>query len=457
MLDPIRKLNQSYLDHLRNNPDRSIRQLRQLRRYLVENRCTFRDRPMPTLLKPNFISPKQTGLLRRGVERMSGILDKFVRFYLENAEVRDIMKFTDQENELFFADPGHGHPIAISRLDAFLNDYKIKFLEFNCDSPAGIAYSDVLEDGFREIFRDYRFLDRWKLQSLRRQDLLLASLLKCYGQFRSGMPGMPVKPVIAIVDWKDVSTYSEFQLHAEHFREQGYECLIADPRDFTVRNGMALAGDRRVHLVYRRVITRELVARRAEAPGFIESVQRALVCCCNPFRSCIVGNKKVLSLLIKPRFQGIFTNAERRLIGETVPWTEILADGAALYGNRKVDLGEFVLRNRTALVLKPANMYGGKDVHIGMETDQGAWEEIMNRHIREESWVVQEYIDIPREPYPETGPPLRMKSKYVNINPFALLGAYSGTITRISDHPVINVSAGGGLVPTFTAVQKASG
>ena len=37
------------------------------------------------------------------------------------------------------------------------------------------------------------------------------------------------------------------------------------------------------------------------------------------------------------------------------------------------------------------------------------------------------------------------------------LGAYGGTITRISDHPVINVSAGGGLVPTFTAEQKKAG
>lgn len=457
MLDPIKKLNLSYLDYLQSDPERSVRQLRQLRAYLSDNKCTFRGEPMPTLLKPNFISRRQAGLLGRCVERMSGILDKFVRFYLENREMRDIMKFTGQENELFSLDPGHGHSIVLSRLDAFLKGDEVKFLEFNCDSPAGIAYSDVLEEGFREIFRDYRFLDRWKLRSFRRQDLLLASLLRCYGNFRSLRRGMPVKPVIAIVDWKEVSTYSEFQLHAEHFRRCGYECLIASPLDFTVRNGRALAGDRPVHLVYRRVITRELISRQKEAPGFIESIKRGLVCCCNPFRSCIVGNKKVLSILIKPRFQEICTKAERRIINETVPWTEILADRPVLYGNRRVDLGEFVLKNRAHLVLKPANMYGGKDVHLGRETEQGTWEEIMHRHIRDESWVVQEYIDIPSEPYPETGPPLRLKNKYVNINPFALLGAYSGTITRISDHPVINVSAGGGLVPTFTAEQKLRG
>jgi hypothetical protein len=153
MLDPVWKLNRSYLDHLRKNPERSSLQLRQLRRFLVARKCTFRGKPMPTLLKPNFISPKQNSILVRNVEKMSVILDKFVRYYLSNHEVREIMKFPEKENELFSIEPGYDNPIVISRLDAFLNEYSVKFLEFNCDSPAGIAYSDVLEEGFNELFR----------------------------------------------------------------------------------------------------------------------------------------------------------------------------------------------------------------------------------------------------------------------------------------------------------------
>ena len=44
--------------------------------------------------------------------------------------------------------------------------------------------------------------------------------------------------------------------------------------------------------------------------------------------------------------------------------------------------------------------------------------------------------------------------KYVNINPYALLEKYAGTISRVSDARVINVSAGGGLVPTLTVKKK---
>jgi hypothetical protein len=99
-------------------------------------------------------------------------------------------------------------------------------------------------------------------------------------------------------------------------------------------------------------------------------------------------------------------------------------------------------------------MYGGKDVYIGHETAQEVWEGIIEEHIADESWVVQLYIDIPRERFPETDRPSTIKEKYVNINPFALLEKYSGTITRVSDNSVINVSAGGGLVPTLRAGRR---
>ena len=93
-------------------------------------------------------------------------------------------------------------------------------------------------------------------------------------------------------------------------------------------------------------------------------------------------------------------------------------------------------------------------MYIGKATDAATWEEIMNRHIEDESWVVQEYIDIPNGSFPDINNGVELKEKYININPFALLGRYSGTITRVSEHPVINVSAGGGLVPTFTAEKQ---
>ena len=47
-----------------------------------------------------------------------------------------------------------------------------------------------------------------------------------------------------------------------------------------------------------------------------------------------------------------------------------------------------------------------------------------------------------------------MRLKRFNINPFGIGGRYAGMITRISDQAVINVSAGGGLLPSVVGRHR---
>ncbi|MBN1478808.1 hypothetical protein JXA70_00900 [candidate division KSB1 bacterium] len=454
MLDPIANLNFSYLVNLAKEENDAAAQLAFLNKFLVEENCTFKGLAMPTLLKPNFISTKQTQTLACAVEKISSALNKFIHLYIHNKDVRDIMKFSDQENELFSIDPGYSTPLVIARLDAFMQNYTVRFLEFNCDSPAGLAYSDVMEDGFRELFKAYHFFKEWKIEHMYRQDRLLKSLLTCYNEFKEKKSGYPAKPVIAIVDWEDVSTRSEFDLLKKYFESKGYDTIVSSPQKFKISNGRATADGVEIHLMYKRVITREVLERWDEVQNFIQCIKEGLLCTCNSFRSYIVGNKKVLSLITDPQFQHIYSEEELDVIRQTIPWTQILADKKVRYKNMIVDLKSFIIDNKDLLVLKPANSYGGKDVYLGRETDQSIWEDVMNQHLFDESWVVQEYVTIPQEIFPMIGDEVFMKLKKVNINPFSLLGKYSGTITRVSDRSVINVSAGGGLVPTFSVVRK---
>ena len=54
-----------------------------------------------------------------------------------------------EELELTVLDPGYSLQVAINRMDAFVTGDRLTFLEFNCDSPAGIAYSDELAEVLR--------------------------------------------------------------------------------------------------------------------------------------------------------------------------------------------------------------------------------------------------------------------------------------------------------------------
>jgi hypothetical protein len=243
MMNPvsIRELNESYRKYFLERSSHIVCDYQRLCTFLLEQNCTFRGKPMPTLLKPNFISPGQQGLLVRSVELMGRILTRFIALYLSDAGVRKIMDFSEREEELFRIDPGYKNPLVISRLDAFLNGNNLRFLEFNCDSPAGIAYADIQEEGFRRLFENYAFLNNYRIAFMIRQQILLASLLECYKEFRGVHRKMPEKPVVAIVDWRGVSTYSEFELHRNYFRNKGIEAVIASPQDFVIRSGKVYA------------------------------------------------------------------------------------------------------------------------------------------------------------------------------------------------------------------------
>jgi hypothetical protein len=90
-----------------------------------------------------------------------------------------------------------------------------------------------------------------------------------------------------------------------------------------------------------------------------------------------------------------------------------------------------------------------------LETKQDAWEKIIAAHADRADYIVQEYVPVPEEMFPtvEDGH-VQMRLKRFNINPFGIGGRYAGSITRISDRAVINVSAGGGLLPSVIGRHK---
>ena len=106
-------------------------------------------------------------------------------------------------------------------------------------------------------------------------------------------------------------------------------------------------------------------------------------------------------------------------------------------------------------MLKPASDYGGHNVALGMETPQAEWDSILEEHAARADFIVQEYLPVPEEMFPTIeGGHVHMRLKHFNINPFGIGGRYAGSITRISDRAVINVSAGGGLLPSVIGRHK---
>jgi uncharacterized circularly permuted ATP-grasp superfamily protein len=101
-------------------------------------------------------------------------------------------------------------------------------------------------------------------------------------------------------------------------------------------------------------------------------------------------------------------------------------------------------------VIKPTFGYGGRGVNVGREKTEGEWDQLLQDAAgKPGEWTLQEYVEIPEEPFPVFGPKLRFEPRKVNLNPYLFGGTYAGSFVRLSKSSIINVTAGGGMVPVF--------
>ena len=117
-------------------------------------------------------------------------------------------------------------------------------------------------------------------------------------------------------------------------------------------------------------------------------------------------------------------------------------------GDREVDLPEFIRSHRDRLVLKPNDDYGGKGVFIGWEATESEWDDALEKALGS-SYVVQERVELQREPFPVLDPGLEVRDMVVDLDPFVFDGEVEGFLTRLSSTSLANVTSGAGEVPSF--------
>lgn len=415
-----------------------------LERAFLENGLTFDGEAMRSFLRPHFIERPAWDRLRGDGHRLLELAARAARRAFGGDAGRLLAWLGTPEAEARWVRLDPGEPdVVLSRLDAFLTPDGPRFIEVNSDAPAGFGYSDRSARVFRElpVFRE--FARQVPVSYLRSGDRLVAAVVNVW-QGRGGRGA----PAIAIMDWSDVKTRADQEILREVFVAQGFDCFLADPRGAELRGGRLWAEGKRVDIVYRRAVLKELVAREDEVRPFLEAYRGGVAVFVNSLR-CHLSEDKAFFALMTDESQGLLSDDERRFVSDIVPWTRKLEERRTERNGRTLDLLPYVIENREGLVLKPAHGYGGQSVFVGDETEPGAWEAAVREGLGA-AWIVQERVAIPEEAFPVfEGGRLSLEPLKVNANPFYVAGAEVGAVTRASRSSVINVSAGGGSLPTF--------
>jgi hypothetical protein len=411
-------------------------------------RLTFGGRLLCPFLRPFFVDAADEARIARAVETLWRLGEELAQAAAGNALMLEQLGLNDDEIRLVQMDPGYTVASTAARADAFLLPGSLQFAEYNGESPAGPGYSQRLSELFYAEPLMARFRERFDVRFPAPIAALLAALVQSYRDWG----GTAKPPRIAIVDWREVPTWSEFELLRDAFTAAGVPTVIADPRDLELLPGpgrpLLVAGGEAIDLVYRRVLVNDVVARPDECRVLVEACRAGAVCVANSFRCKIAHKKSFFAALTDERWADIFDAADRAFIQAHVPWTRVVT----------AELAPEIRRRREQLVLKPADEYGGKGVTLGWETGTREWDQAIELAIggeADDAWIVQERIAVRREAFPVCdGYEIVRREMLVDFAPYVFRGRVAGFLTRLSATGLANVTSGGGQVPAFVVENK---
>ena len=444
----------AYYHELLNDQDLAQQSLTLLDEGFERAKLIFGGRRLSPYLRPHFVTEDDFARVVRICETVWNAIEKVKDAAVADESLLNELGLTPVERELAKIDPGYRAVSPTARLDSFLTDEAYSFVELNGESPAGIAYADAAFEIFQKLPVMKRFTEKYNLRRFHGRPLMLKVLADCYQEFLGRQPERA--PHIAIIDLKGMPTQKEFELFREYFESQGYPSVIASPDELEFRDDRLRVRDFEIDIVYKRLLVNEYLPVMQEQSALLEAYRARAICMVNSFRSKIIHKKALFAVLTDARYKSLFTAAEQEMVKAHVPWTRRVRSGKSDYFGKEIDLLEFIGEHRDRLVLKPNDDYGGHGIYIGWNIDEIGWDEALHNALANGDYLVQERVPTAREIFPALTPQdtIQFVEQLVDLDPLLFNGKVGAAFTRLSSNELANVTAGGGMVPTFVISKK---
>ncbi len=413
---------------------------------MVARGAVFAGRPICTFLRPHFVLRSQYTMLLHALRHFRSAIIKAKDLVLREPELLDLLELSDGEKRLFAINPAFESVGVVTRLDTILDGESLSLVELNAEGAFGVSYAARLTELFEGFQPMREFVRTLPASPLVAGGSLVGAILDAWHEF-----GGTHVPKVAVVDWQEVATRPEFDMICERFRRHGIPARFVDPRELEYKDGVLSAKGENIDLVYRRLLTSEILGREDECKPLIEAYKARVVCVVNNLRAKLLDKKILFALVFDPRVKALFTKEEEAAIRRHVPWTRRVAETKTEGPDgEEIDLVPWARDNRTRLVLKPNDEVAGRGVVIGANVEPSVWERALKLALIDPS-VVQLRAHLPTSMFPEVGAAgeLYFSRRYIELDPLLFRGELGGILSRLSATTMCNVHTGAGTVPTF--------
>ncbi len=372
-----------YMDLISNDKDRYIKDYEEnISERVANSEAIFKGNVVPYSYKPMFFSGEDVDNFRLIGETMLKIGDKIVLEYIRNEEFRKKFDFPKELEKLILIENGYDINVPISRLDIFYKDGdNFKFCELNTDGSSAMYEDNIFAqitmetEAIKDLEEEYDFkyfelINSWVEKSL---------------QIYDSWEGKKVEnPNIAILDLIESATTFEFKRFKRAYEERGYQVKIVDPRKLEYRDGNLYDGDFRIDMVYRRLVTSEMIPELDNVQDFLQAYRDGNICLIGSFRSQIIHNKIIFKVLYDEDTQNLLSEEEVKFVKNHIPLTK------EFIGEEEVF--QHVADNKNRYIMKPSDMNAGEGVYVGRDLTQDRWEEKLRESFNKD-YIYQEFIE----------------------------------------------------------------
>ena len=341
----------------------------------------YKGQPIPVTYQGLFYDEENKKDFQYMSDMLMSITRKITKKYIEDENYRKHFKFDKRLENLIIHDPGYDVPVPIGRYDVFYSGRdNFKFVEFNTDGSSAMNEDNTIGQimlqtkAIKEMEKRYNY----KMTNVD----LINSWAKISLDLYQRNKKTDKIPNVAIVDALEIGTPYEFREFKKAYEKLGAKCEIVDIKDLEYRDNKLVYKDFDIDLVYRRIVTVELMERYDEIKPFIDAYYDNAFMMIGSFRSQIMHYKLTYKIFRLEDTRSILSDKENEFLDKHIPYTEEF--------KTKEDLEE-VVNNKDGYILKPIDSYASHGIVTGRDfKDKEEYRKVLEK-ILDTGYIYQKY------------------------------------------------------------------
>ena len=436
------KINNEYIEMVLKDQVSYADDYKKVVEKVANSTAIYKGKPVPFLYNPMFFTPEDEKSFSKIGKTMIEIGDKVFHKFRDDLEYRKKFNYPDYIINLMLLPNSYEINVPIGRFDVFYKDKdNFKFCEINTDGSSAMNEDNAVGEILLESQALKDFSNKYDLKN---NELIASWVEKSLEIFNKWDPSNK-KPNVAIVDFKESGTSYEFLEFKKAYENAGYNCIIADPRDLIYQDGKLYFEDYRIDLVYRRIVTFELIEKKDEIGEFLKAYEENAMCVIGTIRSQLIHNKIFFKILHDKDTLDFLSEDERKFVKNHVPYT-----GKFEGGQEEFDK---VLLDKDMYVLKPYDKNGSQGVFVGRDLSDEVWKEMLSK-VFNKDYIYQEFVEPFKRDflvYKEEAFKTETFGSIVGI--FMYKEDYAGLYTRIGKENIISGLTSYNTVPNIIATN----